>query len=246
MAITETNPFRFDDVEQRVKLHIQHPYLVLNKVRRSVSRFHFGVLVALLQAAKVEWGEAEKVVDAALLLQHGLSIHDDVDTHVALQRQLIVLAGDYSSSHYYAVLARLGNFRLMSKLCEAVVRINEAKMALYDEESPVPDDIYMKLSTIIHGDLFTALIDYYSLDRKFWGDQVESLVRAYVVYDELQRFGELRHVSVRRSNEWLSDAMNRILNQANNGLEPVASFFLESLTMVQDALDHQTVAEENQ
>lgn len=245
MAMTETNSFRFHDAKQRVQQHIQHPYLVKNKIRRSVSQFHHGVLVALLQVAKVEGREADKIVDAALLLQHGLSIHDEVDTYSSLQRQLIVLAGDYSSSHYYSVLAQLGNFELMSKLCAAVVKTNEAKMALYGTDSPVSPERYMELSISIHGQLLFAIMEYYDLDSSFWGANLESLLRAYVVHQEMTGLGELKHFTVRQAHEWVSDAMQRISAPGSTLLEPVAVEFLDSLALVRRTLDHQTVVEEN-
>lgn len=245
MAITETNQFLFDDVEQRVQAYIQHPYLVSNKVRQSVSRFHFDVLSAILQNARVDLGEAHKVMDAALLLQHGLSVHDEVETPASLVRQLIVLAGDYSSSHYYRVLARLGNTSLMAKLCEAVVKINEAKTSLYTRRGSITSDDYMQLLLTIHGELLFSVTRYYALDQKFWLPYVESLVRAYIVHQEMIYNRELTHFTLKQAYGWLSDAMDRLVNQASSKFEPVSSFLMESFVLVQNTLEGQTLAEEN-
>lgn len=245
MAMTEANPFRFDDVEQRVKDHIRHPYLVKNQVRRSVSRFHFEMLAALLRLADARQEEAEKVLDAALLLQHGLSIHDEVDTHLGLKRQLVVLAGDYSSSHYYAVLSKIGNFPLMSALCKAVVRINEAKMTLHNSGADLVNETAMELLLTVHGELLFGLIEYYSLEKSYWTDHVRSLVRAYIIHEKMQNSPYLNYFTLRQAYDWLSDAMDRIINQTDNWFEPVSSLLMESLVLVQTALDNKTYAEDS-
>lgn len=245
MAMTETNPFRFDDVEQRVEEHIRHPYLVKNKVRRSVSRFHSEMIVAILRVAGVPQEESTKILDAALLLQHGLSIHDEVDTHLGLKRQLIVLAGDYSSSHYYAVLSQVGNLPLMSTLCNAVVKINEAKMTLHNSGTDLPSETSMELLFTVHGELLFGLIEYYSLDKDYWTDHVRSLVRAYIIHEEMENFPDLKYFTLRQAYDWLSDAMDRIVNQTDNWFEPVSSLLMESLVLVQTALDNKTYAEDS-
>ncbi|OFW79677.1 MAG: hypothetical protein A2201_03345 [Alicyclobacillus sp. RIFOXYA1_FULL_53_8] len=208
-----TNQFLFDDVEQRVQAYIQHPYLVRNKVRQSVSRFHFDVLSVLLQNAYVDVAEANKVMDAVLLLQHGLSVHDEVETPASLLRQLIVLAGDYSSGHYYRVLAGLGNMSLMAKLCEAVVKINEAKTSLHARRDVVSSDEYMELLLVIHGELLFAVVQYYELDPQNWLPEVESLVRAHLVHQERIEHRELTPFTSTQAHGWLPDAMDRLVKE---------------------------------
>ena len=125
-----TRNLLFETIEKRVNAYTSHPYLRACQVSQSVSRFHFEVTYAILTAANVNDETLEEVLKAILLLEQGLSVHDTVDKNAGMLRQLTVLTGDFSSSQYYSVLARMGNFRLLYRLSMAITRINSAKMKL--------------------------------------------------------------------------------------------------------------------
>jgi heptaprenyl diphosphate synthase len=169
----------FEAVDSRVREYLHHPFMASANVRQSFSRFHFDVACAILSKAKVAPERAQSIIESILLLQEGLSIHDDVDQGVNLRRQLYVLSGDYSSSRYYWVLARIGEHGLLQKLSQAVIKINEAKMWLL-EHADSSEEEYMKLQEIVTGELLYALADHFLPPSDELKPHVRSLVKAHI------------------------------------------------------------------
>ncbi|SIS96107.1 Heptaprenyl diphosphate synthase (HEPPP synthase) subunit 1 [Alicyclobacillus vulcanalis] len=178
--MTDAREAMFQRVTRYAKTHMNHDYLAKRKVRQAVSPFHFELGYAILRSAEVPDVEAEQVLTAMLLLEQGLSIHDEIDEWAAAEQGLVVLAGDYDSSKYYLLLAQLGNRALMRELCEAVVRINEAKMDLL-MASPLSLDVYVERMSTIEAELLRALVRHYHPDPAPWMQRVEEAVRARVI-----------------------------------------------------------------
>lgn len=188
----------FDEMTAYVQRYMDHPFLSRNTISQSISRFHFEVLQVMLQSAGVAAKDAIQVMTSILLLHQGLSIHEEVDSNEGLNRQLIVLAGDYDSSLYYFVLAKLGDSVLLSKLCEAVVAVNEAKMTLYDQSESLSDDSFWSLRSVIEGSLIHATADHYlHHDLAELKPMLDALVLTYVIHDAMvhQRLSAAPHLS---------------------------------------------------
>jgi heptaprenyl diphosphate synthase len=246
VAMAEMNQIRFEPVERRVKEYIHHTYLDKAQVHPSTSRFHFGVASAILQAASVNVNQSQRVLEAVLLLQQGLAIHDDVDDLPDLKRQLHVLAGDYCSSQYYWILARIEDPDLLDALCEAVVDINEAKMAWYGPTGTISSEQYMELQEVIQGQLLYALADYYLPEPTAWRIHIQSLIRAYVVTEEVSHRKNPKYFTLRQAYEWVTDSTDRVLHaQANVIIQPILQFVMEYLAPIQNMLESQTFAEGN-
>lgn len=179
--------YSFKDMTAYVQRYMEHPLLIENDLHQSISQFHYDVTHAILRSAGIPSTEAKETIAAVLLLHQGLSIHDTVDSESDVRRQLVVLAGDYDSSLYYYVLARLNNNVLLSKLCDAVVVINEAKMALFHPESEISDEEYWTLHESVQGELIRAVASHYlsTPEQQPIHQLLESLIRTYVVYDRL-------------------------------------------------------------
>ncbi|WP_051344079.1 heptaprenyl diphosphate synthase component 1 [Alicyclobacillus herbarius] len=252
MAIAELNNMRFQDLDERVRGYIDHPLLRQHRIQPTVSRFHFDVLSAMLHEADLPPGQTQSILEAVLLLQLGLSIHDDVDEHDGQIRQLIVLTGDYSSGRYYWLLARVGDLRLLEALCHAVVRINEAKMALWDaKQAEGHEDGFdqlrrqMDLYCVVHGELLFAVCDWLFPDDSSWRTQVRSLVQAYIVSRETTTdlSGFLSTQPVRR---WVSELVDNMLRgPINVRLQQTTNLLIECLLPVQRRLEQQSLAEGN-
>jgi heptaprenyl diphosphate synthase len=250
--MAEANNIRFEDVDKRVQQYIDHPLLRAHQVRPTASRFHFDVLSAILQSASVPRPQAESILEAVLLLQLGLSIHDQVERRRERARQLVVLTGDYSSGQYYWILARVGDRRLLSELCEAVVRINEAKMTLWQwseaevERRRLETQQYIDLLSVIHGELLFAVCAYFFPHDDEWMAQVRSLVQAYVVNRELKDTDLPNVFTVRQLYDWLSDTIERLLHGPINArLQQTTNFLVEYLQPLKRRLENQALAEGN-
>ncbi|MCL6547487.1 MAG: heptaprenyl diphosphate synthase component 1 [Alicyclobacillus sp.] len=244
MAMSEANEVLFEEVDERVQRHMHHPFLQASHVRQQVSRFHFEVAHAILRAAGVSPHETVSVLEAVLLLQQGLSIHDEVDGQPELKRQLHVLAGDYDSSWYYWVLARMGKLRLLSSLCEAVVRVNEAKMALALTPEAMSADRYMELEETVQGALLYALAAEYLVHPDDYIPQIRSLVQAYVVNEAMHSRRSPRPFTFRQAYGWLTDAVEKVLHLPGSAiLEPISTFVIDYVMLIKKTLEAQTLAE---
>ncbi len=238
---------RVEDVHLRLQQHTHHELLRRTRVGPQVSRFHFEVAKTILYAGQVPHDEAAQVLDAVLLLQQGLALHDRVDDETGLRRQLHVLAGDYCSSQYYRLLSRVQNEALLVELCSAVMRINEAKMELYRTPGPLPETDGMGLMEIIEGELLFALARHYLEEPTKWMPQIRSLVRAHIVQKEMVARKVPKYFTLRQAYEWLGEASERIMHlQANAIFQPIASFITEYLLPAQKFIESQSFVEGNQ
>ncbi|MCL6442689.1 MAG: heptaprenyl diphosphate synthase component 1 [Alicyclobacillus sp.] len=209
MSVSEWIPF--EEMEQFVLQFIDHPFLRASQIQQSLSRFHFDVACAILKAAGATRETSRDVIAAVLLLYQGLSIHDDVGVEAdVLRRQLVVLAGDYDSSQYYWLLARLDNPVLLTKLCEAVVQINEAKMRMVLEAGTLSDEDFFSLQDRNQGALLFAVADTYLHNQAYAMQCVRDLVHAYVVKAALRDQKASHRVSARQAYAWLSEALSRM------------------------------------
>jgi heptaprenyl diphosphate synthase len=241
-----TRNLLFETIEERVRAYIGHPHLRACQVPQTVSRFHFDVANAVMVAADVKEATAEGVLEAVLLLEQGLSMHDDVDARTGALKQLTVLAGDYNSSQYYYILARLGDFELMHHLSEAIVRINEAKMKLRQFEDQVDSETYFNLEEIIQGDLLVTLAEHYLGADSASVSYIHSLVKAYVLQGEMAAYSAPRFFTFRQAYDWLSDSLERVRTMPSNSLVgPIYNFLVEYFLSIQNKLETLNFAEGN-
>ncbi|WP_198849597.1 heptaprenyl diphosphate synthase component 1 [Alicyclobacillus sp. SO9] len=237
MVRIEADSVLYEDVNQRVQRYLFNPYLEARDVKPEASKFHFEVGAAILKVSGVKQDRAQEILEAVLLLQEGLSIHDEIDNQAERIRQLFVLTGDFSSSQYYYVLSHLGDTELLYDLCDAVVRINEAKMTLLDLSSDALFEDRANLYEIVEGELLYVLANHFLQKPEQWQSQIQSLVEAHILKEMPQMSG----VRLQRSHgkDWLTEVMNRLLTvQANTFLEPISSFFIDYLQSIQQNFEH--------
>ncbi|MCL6594351.1 MAG: heptaprenyl diphosphate synthase component 1 [Alicyclobacillus sp.] len=246
MAWTDVRSLRFEELEKRLQNRADYGFLRRQHIRPYASRFHFDVAKTILATANVPVETAWPVLEAVLLLEQGLSIHDAVDEPAELKRQLFVLAGDLYSSHYYWILAELDDERLLDRLCAAVVQINEAKAACARLPADAPPEAYIELQEVIQGSLLFALADHFLPDAD-WAPQIRSLVRGYVVQKETAGRRPPVHFTLRQAYDWLSDATDRVLRVHSNvtGAQPLSAYVVEYLSPILSALERQSLVEGN-
>lgn len=245
--MTDGKETMFRRVERLATQHMQHAYLARRHVKQAVSRFHFDVGYAILTAAGLPEEDIEKVLTAVLLVEQGLSIHDEVDSRPSDQQGLVVLAGDHNSSKYYYILAELGDSALMFALCDAVARVNEAKMTLLCDGHALSSAEYMRIMEIVEGQLLKSLATYYLGEHDAWMTYVESLVQAHIVKDELLARRANHNFSVRQASEWLTNSKQRVDTMGmNSPFGPIYSFLMEYVGPIQETVKHLHLAERNQ
>ncbi|QSO53443.1 heptaprenyl diphosphate synthase component 1 [Alicyclobacillus curvatus] len=246
MAMTDVNLIRFEDVDNEVRAYTHHAFLYAANVRPFASRFHFDMAKGVLQAAGLSRRASIAILEAVLLLHRGLAIHEEVDNTTELLRQLRVLAGDYCSSQYYFLIARIGDERLVQALSDAVVRINEAKMTLHRHLEELSFESYIQLQETIHGELLFALAQTYVPGDAGWRVALRCAIRAYVVQVEVDGRAEGKSFSVRQAFEWISEVKERLFQtQITASLQPVTSFVLGTWSTLRNLQEKQSLAEGN-
>lgn len=253
--MTRSLTFGKEDMFQRIdhlaQRHMHHGYLAQCGIAQPISRFHFDVGYEILTAANVDARDMEQVLTAVLLLEQGLSIHDGVDNADSLRQPLIVLAGDYDSSKYYYILARLNRSRLIYVLCEAVTVVNEAKMRIVTEPDLTAQQ-YLWLMQTVEGELLSALAAHYLGKNDVWHSNIESLVRAYVVQVELTVRKERSFITTGQASEWLKRSMTHVDSNASNAsnasnefVAPLYHFAVEYFQPLQRIVGDMRLAEGN-
>ncbi|MDF2536514.1 MAG: heptaprenyl diphosphate synthase synthase subunit 1 family protein [Bacillales bacterium] len=123
--------------------------------------------------------EKEMIIEhssAVMIMQIALDIHDLVtndcdDEETLLNRQLIILAGDYYSGLYYQMIANAENKLLLDYLSEGIKEINEWKIIYQYEDSPleVRNKALLQINTL----LLTKSCKAYGLESQI--SEIESL-----------------------------------------------------------------------
>lgn len=242
--MTDVNLIRYEDVDNKVRAYTHHTFLHAAEVRPYASRFHFDLARTVLHQAGLSRNASVAILEAVLLLHRGLAIHEDVDDPIELKRQLRVLAGDYCSSQYYWIVARVGDERLVQALSDSVVRINEAKMAVHRHSAELSAKQYIQLQETIHGDLLFTLAQRYLNGDELWLTALRSAVFGYIVHHEMTHPNPTRPFSLAQALEWLSEAKDRLFQSPiATVIGPVRGFMLDTWDSLQTLLEQQSLAE---
>lgn len=139
---------------------------------------------------------AENCALAAYLVQTGMDTHDLIDLGSGEQqeckmrsRQLKVLAGDYFSSVFYALLAGAGEIDMVSAMSSAICEANSLKVKLYTKlkQMLLTAEDYLKESTQVKMSLFLAFSGLLDKSKQnVWRLMLTELSRCEVVMDELK------------------------------------------------------------
>lgn len=139
---------------------------------------------------------AENCALAAFLVQSGMDTHDLIDLGRGEQkeskmrsRQLKVLAGDYFSSVFYALLAGAGEIDMVSAMSSAICEVNTLKVKLYTKLKQVllSAEDYLKESTQVKMSLFLAFSGLMDKSKQnIWRLLLTELSRCEVVLDEMK------------------------------------------------------------
>lgn len=119
---------------------VKHPYLKKFIEDPVIDKDQATILFLLLKEKNFSKKYTHDCILTALLVQAALDTHETVNIHVLsselkkTKRQLTVLAGDYYSSLYYYVLAKLEDVSLIRVMAKSIQEINESKMNLYKQQ----------------------------------------------------------------------------------------------------------------
>lgn len=159
---------------QRLKQHtlilMQHSYVDKFLQPPVFDEAKVFIAYCLLSELKLDEAVEAEYFSSILLIQSALDRHEEIlDEDIAphkKRRQLVVLSGDYFSSLYYLLLSRCENLDLISKLSNAVQKINEHKSSLHHQTKIKKSSVeYIKTEGQIECLLFTKAAESFGLQQ---------------------------------------------------------------------------------
>ncbi|GGB33508.1 heptaprenyl diphosphate synthase [Virgibacillus dakarensis] len=134
-----TTGMEFAHIKELIKDKIQHTYLDKYIKKPIIDEEKLFVLLSVMNHTTLTESKKRDYIITTMLVQIALDTHDlvvktsnsDEGKQQKQEKQLTVLAGDYYSGLYYALLAEAGDFDMIHVLASAIKEINEYKMKLY-------------------------------------------------------------------------------------------------------------------
>jgi heptaprenyl diphosphate synthase len=158
---------------QRLKQHtlllMQHSYVDKFLQPPVFDEAKVFIVYCLLNELELDEAVEAEYFSSILLIQSALDRHEDIlDEDIAShkkRRQLVVLSGDYFSSLYYLLLSRCENLDLISKLSNAVQKINEHKSSMHQIKIKKSSVEYIKIAGQIESLLYLKAAESFGLQK---------------------------------------------------------------------------------
>lgn len=155
-------------IKEKFYQRIKHPYIKKFLEDPELDDDRLYILFTMLEERKVSKENISDYIITTLLVQAALDTHETVSTsHLSSeegkkQRQLTVLAGDYYSSLYYFLLAKISDISMIRILANSIQEVNESKMNFYKKNH---QDIMRTISDvkIIESSLIQKVADFIKL-----------------------------------------------------------------------------------
>lgn len=213
-----------DEINDFIQSSIHHSYMDKHITSPKISFIGLHLLFFMLTEANIDDYKKRQLCLSVILMQLGLDTHENILTRKAtsssqvLTRQLSVLAGDYFSSKYYAILASLEEIDLIHQLSKAVSEINEAKMKLYFMHTieEFNAESYFTYTETINSRLYIRVADW--LEGRIsiqWQEIVPKILLAEKLIDQL------KHADY--ENRSLQDGFNNRIESLFASIEVCAS-----------------------
>ncbi|MBM7647996.1 heptaprenyl diphosphate synthase [Bacillus ectoiniformans] len=138
-------------IEEEIQQKLSYPYLRRFIEHPVIEDFRLISLMLPFALSDLKESKAKQYITTATLIQIALDTHEKVTVYssdIEKKQQLTVLAGDYFSGLYYQILAELNDLPMIRSLAESVKRINENKIALYQQEHQTIEALMMSVYKI--------------------------------------------------------------------------------------------------
>ena len=126
-------------IKERFHDRVKHPYITKFLEAPILDEDRLFLLYSMLEEKKLPKTNLNEYIITTLLVQAALDTHETVSISnvssdkVKKERQLSVLAGDYYSSLYYFLLAKINDISMIRLLANSIQEINESKMSFYKD-----------------------------------------------------------------------------------------------------------------
>ncbi len=146
---------------------MRHPFVGKYATLAKVDEDKIMFLQHIFRQHSVEEKQERAYIEATMFVQSALDTHDFVsegdmyNDQMRKNRQLTVLSGDYCSSLYYYILAKIGEISTIKLLAIAIEEINEEKMKLYNQDYQSIEELIESFKTV-ETNLVTAFAKHYA------------------------------------------------------------------------------------
>lgn len=190
-------------IAQTANKYMSHDMITLHTELPEFPEGRISLLYAVLSHQPAAPQQKELLAVVTSLVQMALDTHDMVDNNPAPAKtgtlamraqQLKVLAGDYFSSRFYALLSQAGQLDMVRRLSEAVCDINRTKMSMYAKMNQLKLDAeeYVQLAAEVKSGLLHAFTGVMGdLHERVWPELIERFSRCEVLLHELRRAQQL-------------------------------------------------------
>ncbi|MNO24566.1 Heptaprenyl diphosphate synthase component 1 [compost metagenome] len=190
-----------DHITKLAKKYVEYDMISAHTELPEFPAPRVGLLYTFLNGREdVSARSAEICSLAAFLVQLGMDTHDRIDTAKGRKdemsmrsRQLKVLAGDYFSSVFYELLAKIDEIDTVSAMSTAICEVNRLKVRLYTKlQQIIPSaEDYIKDSVQVKMGLFLSFSQFMDKSvRNLWKLLLTELSRCEVMLDEMKYSGE--------------------------------------------------------
>ncbi|WP_161568132.1 heptaprenyl diphosphate synthase component 1 [Anaerobacillus alkaliphilus] len=171
-------------IKERFYQRTNHPYITKFLEDPSLDEDRLFLLYSMLEEKKLAKKSLNDYIITTLLVQAALDTHETVSTSVLSsekikkERQLTVLAGDYYSSLYYFLLAKINDISMIRLLANSIQEINESKMSFYKNTEQSVTQSISDIKTI-ESSLIAKIADHFKLPN--W----KSIAREFFFFKRL-------------------------------------------------------------
>lgn len=182
-----------NELRQVIEAKAFHPFLQKYIEKPLIDEDKVLLLWGLFNEVEISRDERNHYMLSTMLVQMALDTHEQVSTTkveleclgVLKSQQLTVLAGDYYSGLYYQVLAEVGNVDMIYALSNAVKKMNDHKILLY-QGSLTNLTTFVNSVKVVEASLLHKLAEYYQ--KPIWMNASENILLLKRLYHEKKQY----------------------------------------------------------
>lgn len=183
------------ELEKVIYDKVEHPYIDKFLEKPFIDSDKLAMFYYLYDEVSITESKKNYYITTIMLVQMALDTHEIIPSPSEKSmdetaKQLSVLAGDFYSGLYYYLLAEIEDIPMIRTLANAIEKINEYKMVLYEADVPSLEQLVTVMQEV-EATLFKEVAQLMQVDEQ----TVEVVAQYFIVNrlcDELQKIRDHR------------------------------------------------------